>query len=230
MKIVRSRKNSRLNERDDQSVLKRPDRNVLTALVGAIAVVLVLSGNACASTAIEKFAQSWRGVPATFTTYDQQGLPMDEIHGVSFRITRDERFDFTEWNSDGSTSTRKGDVLLVSVGDSHVSHVGSSACLRQDGIEPLVGAKEYLNGNNDETGLPWINDMREKFQNLWAGKSKTILIRSQDGRPISVYAGNNVEVFTTDVAKSTWFRIDGKMLWCYRVDYTMYDNDVLTSQ
>ena len=51
--------------------------------------------------------------------------------------------------------------------------------------------------------------------------------RSQDGRPIAVYAANQVEIQGTAAPKSTMFRLDGKRLLAYRVDYTIYDNDLL---
>lgn len=54
-----------------------------------------------------------------------------------------------------------------------------------------------------EDGTPWRNNLREYNQNLWQGKAKTILIRSQDGTPVAIYAQNEVEIFGTDVPKST---------------------------
>ena len=67
----------------------------------------------------------------------------------------------------------------------------------------------------------------EYNRNLWAGKAKTIMVRSQDGTPVAVYVGNEVEILATDVPKSTWFRVDGKYLFVYRADYTVYDNELL---
>jgi hypothetical protein len=200
-------------------------------LIATSAVGVLFGTSACAGTAAfgQELSQAFNGVSATWTTYDQYGRKIDEAHGTSFRVSRDERFDSTDVNSDGTVSTVPGEVLLVSVGKSHISHVGSSACLAQDGIVK-VGDAATFDFNSTKPGTPFINDLREKFQNLWHGKSKTIAIRSQNGLPIAVYAGNNVEVFPTDVPKSTWFRIDGKWLWCYRVDETWVDNDLLDGQ
>lgn len=200
----------------------------LKYLGAAIAALLVLSGCAAASQFGEQLSQAFKGVPATWTSYDQSGRVIDRVHGVSFRVARDTRFDSTNVSSDGSVATVPGEVLLVSLGNSHISHVGSSACLAQDGIVK-VGDAANFKFDSVEPGTPFINDLREKFQNLWKGKSKTIAIRSQDGLPIAIYAGDEVEVFSTDVPKSTWFRIDGKMLWCYRVDETWVDNDLLAT-
>lgn len=194
--------------------------------VAALVVGLVLTGCAGLSAFGEEVTRAFKGVPATWTSYDQSGRVIDEVRGSSFRISRDARFDSSSLNSDGTTSKTKGEVLLVSLGDSHISHVGSSACLVQDGIVK-VGDAANFNFENREPGVPFLNDFIEVNRNLWKGKSKTIAIRSQDGLPIAIYAGETVEIFATDVPKSTWFRVDGGYLWCYRVDYTIVDNDLL---
>ena len=108
-------------------------------------------------------------------------------------------------------------MLLVSLGDNVISHVGSSACLVQDGITKVADAAT-LDIENTDPGTPVLNTFFEYHRNLWQGRAKTIMIRSQDGWPIAVYAGDNVEIFATDVPKSTWFRVDGNYLWCYRVE------------
>ena len=193
-----------------------------------VAVILTVTLTSCAGAVAfgEKLNRAFKGVPATWVSYDQQGRVIDEIHGVSFRVSRDTRFDTPNVKSDGTTENVPGEVLLISVGKSHISHVGSSACLVQDGVVK-VGDTKNFNFESVEPGIPFLNDFIEKHRNLWQGKSKTIVIRSQDGLPIAVYAGTTVEVFATDVPKSTWFRVDGKYLWCYRVDYTMVDNELL---
>lgn len=200
----------------------------LAVTAGAVAAAFALSSCAGASVFGAKLSQAFKGVPATWTSYDQAGRKIDEIRGNSFRVSRDERFDTTNVKSDGTTEKVPGEVLLVSVGNSHISHVGSSACLAQDGITK-VGDAENFDFASVEPGTPFLNDFIEKHRNLWQGKAKTIVIRSQDGLPIAVYAGTNVEVFPTDVPKSTWFRVDGKMLWCYRVDYTVPDTELLNN-
>lgn len=37
----------------------------------------------------------------------------------------------------------------------------------------------------------------------------------------------NTEIFSSDIPKTTVFRVDGKMLLVYRADYTAYDSDLL---
>lgn len=192
--------------------------------VGAVVTALVLSGCAMFSAFGEELNRAFNGVPATMTTYNQEGDLIDEVHGSSFAISRDSRFDTS--NSDG-TDKNDSSVLMISLGDDHISHVGSTLILAQDGLTEVAGARTTVKFNNTEPGTPWLNNLLELNRNLWKGKGKTILIRSQDGTPVAVYAGNEVEIFATDVPKSTWFRVDGKYLFVYRADYTVYDNALL---
>lgn len=197
--------------------------------IGAAAVVAALLFSSCAASAAfgEDLTAAFKGRPATVSTYDQDGQMIDQVHGTSFRVSRDTQFDMSESNSDGTVTEVPGQVLMISVGDSHISHVGSSMILAQDGLQPIANADTFLRGENSKAGIPILNDLREQARNLWKGKAKTILIRSQNGTPIAVYAGNEVEVYPSDVPKSTRFRVDDKYLWVYRVDYTTFDSDLL---
>ncbi len=203
-------------------------RRVRGAIFVALALVItaILSGCAAFGAIGDSFEQALSGVPATMTTYTQGGEQIDEINGNSFRITRDTKFDTT--NSEGITNSDSS-VLLISLGDSIISHVGSSLILAEDGLTDLSDGfgSPYVSLQNTEPGTPWLNTLFEQYQNLWQGSSKTILIRSQDGTPIAIFAGNTVEPLATDVPKSTWFRIDGRTLIVYRCDYTVYDNALL---
>jgi hypothetical protein len=195
-------------------------------VVATMMIVATLTLSACAGFAAfgDSLNRAFNGVSATMTTYTQDGTLVDEVHGKSFQVSRDTRFDTS--NSDG-TSKNDSSVLMISIGDDHVSHVGSTLILAQDGLEPVAGATTTVHFENDEPGMPWLNNFLEYNRNLWAGKAKTIMVRSQDGTPVAVYVGNEVEILATDVPKSTWFRVDGKYLFVYRADYTVYDNELL---
>jgi hypothetical protein len=198
-------------------------------LLLAVAAVLALTLSSCAGSAMsfEDFNRSWNGISASITTYDQNGDLIDKVHGASLQVSLDERFYTTTVNSDGSVSKEPGDVMLISIGNSHISHVGSTMIWAQDGVTAVAGADTTVDITSTKQGTPWLNNLREYNRNLWKGKAKTLLIRSQDGKPIAVYAASEVEVVGTAVPKSTMFRLDGKRLFVYRADYTMYDTDLL---
>lgn len=195
----------------------------------AFAIAAVLGLTSCSATAMsfEDLARDWKGIPATMTTYDQAGEAIDSVKGESFQFSLDERFKEISVGSDGKIISAPGSVLMLSVGNSHISHVGSSLLLAENGVTAVAGADTKVDIKNTEAGTPWLNNFLEYNQNLWKGKGKTLMIRSQDGRPIAVYAASQVEIQGTAVPKSTMFRLDGKRLLAYRVDYTIYDNDLL---
>lgn len=201
------------------------NRFIAVASAAVFVIIASISLVGCAGLEMwgEKFSRDWQGVPATMRTYAADGQQVDEVKGESFRVSRDDRFD----TSDGEGSSNKdSQVLLMSIGDSTISHVGSTMILAEEGLT-VVDQEPQVSIENTEPGRPWLNSMRERAQNKWRGKGKTILIRSQDSVPLAVYAGNEVEMVKTDVPKSTWFRVDGKYLFVYRADYTVYDNDLL---
>lgn len=194
-------------------------------LVLLVFSLFLLSGCAELTQWGDKVNQSLNGVEATYKTYAQDGTKIDEVKGKSFQITRNKAFDTV--NSDGF-SNKDSQVLLISLGSSIISHVGSTMILEEVGLEDIQGQFDtQLFIENMEPGTPFLNKMRESYQNSWSGKSKTILIRSQDGLPIATYTGNHVEVFSTDIPKTTWFQVDGKMLFVYKADYTVIDNDLV---
>lgn len=200
-----------------------------SAIGAAVAVCIMLVVSSCAGLNAfgEEISRAFNGVPATMTSYTQGGELVDEVYGESFRVSRDQEFDST--NEDG-TSNADSSVMLISLGSSHINHVGSTLVLAQDGLTEVAGASTTISFESYERGTPWLNDLIETHRNLWEGKGKTIMIRSQDGTPIAVYAGEEVEKFSTDVPKSTAFRVDGKYLFVYQADYDVYDNDLLTKK
>lgn len=209
--------------------MKRLKRLIVAVAMAAVAV-LGLASCAAGAMSFEDLARDWKGIPATMTTYDQEGQVLDSAQGESFQFGLDQRFREVSVNSDGGTTSAPGSVLLISVGKSHINHVGSSLLLAERGVEAMAGADTKVAIKNTEAGVPWLNNFLEYNRNLWAGKGKTLMIRSQDGRPIAVYAANQVEIQGTAVPKSTMFRLDGKRLLAYRVDYTIYDNELLVKK
>lgn len=189
----------------------------------AIVAILALALSSCAAFGRfgDQLSQAFNGQSATVRTFGTDGELIDEVRGTSIRISRDDRFDTSAEDKDSS-------VLLISIGDKHMGHVGSTLILAQDGLTE-VASPGKIKITNNQSGTPWLNDLIERWRNNTSGgKAKIVLIRSQLDRPIAVYAGDQVEKVKTDTPKSTWYRIDGKNLVVYRANVTDYDTDLLT--
>ena len=197
----------------------------LLSVVLAVLMTILLSSCAAISMSSEEFSRAIRGVSGTVSTYNESSRLIDRVSGTSFRFSRDQTFDSK--SRDGE-SNKDSSVLLISLGDNHISHVGSTLIFAQNGIVDISDSlPNEVRFSNTEPGTPWLNDIRYRYGNLWQGKARTIMVRSQDGTPLAVFAGDHVETFSTDIPKSTAFRIDGRYLLIYRADYTVYDTELL---
>lgn len=101
-------------------------------------------------------------------------------------------------------------------------HVGSTL-IAYEGLKNYQDAfSKHTNINDQNHSVPILNTMYQNFKNDWSGDSKVVMIRSQLGMPVAVFAGKKVSIHKSDMKKSTQFVIDGHRLFVYRADYTVY--------
>lgn len=209
--------------------MKRTTRIALAAL--ALATVISSSGCALFEKEVDNFVSLMKGRSATIQTYNVFGQKLDSVHGTAINISRDTTFDSV--NADGSTNADSS-VLRISVGANHMQHVGSTLLMIEDGIVN-VGDQlpKTVTIENNDRGTPFLNNIFQQFRNVWSGKARTVIVRSQNGSPIAIFAADEVSYFATDVPKSTLLQLSDrgskntKYLLIYRSDYTIYDNALL---
>ncbi|MCQ2009033.1 MAG: DUF5052 family protein [Sporolactobacillus sp.] len=196
----------------------------LIAALLALSIV-VLSGCQVLDFFTTQVEGSLRGLNVTMQTYDADGQPIDTIKGISGSITRDNKFDRT--NDKGET-TKESSVLNITIGGKQVVHVGSTLIMYEKGLQDVMNKlPQKVLVENQERSVPFVNRIVNNYHNYFDGHSKVILIRSQLGKPIATFAGNHVSYFATEVPNSTGLIIDGKYLFIYRCDFTMYDTELL---
>ena len=186
-----------------------------------IAATLVLSGCNWLEYKLGSLKEQFVGRELTVQTYDENSQMIDRVQGKSVSIEADEDFSLKDANGD---TVEKSSVLNITVGGKQMLHVGSSLIAYEDGLQNIF--EEYVQKvdlNSFDRSVPFINRMVNDLQNLTTGKEKVVLIRSQSGQPLATFAGNDVSYFATDIDKSTGIMIDGKYLFIYRCDYTIYD-------
>ena len=186
-----------------------------------IAATLVLSGCNWLQYKIGSLKEQFVGRELTIQTYDENSQMIDRVQGKSVSIEADDDFSLKDVNGD---TVEKSSVLNITVGGKQMLHVGSSLIAYEDGLQNIF--EEYVQKvdlNSFDRSVPFINRMVNDLQNLTTGKEKIILIRSQSGQPLATFAGDDVSYFATEIDKSTGIMIDGKYLFIYRCDYTIYD-------
>lgn len=196
----------------------------LTVMLAVVAVSL----SACQyfQQTVKDVSAEFKGLTAVVETYDVNANPLDRITGKSIQIATDNRFDVTD--SEGNI-TKESQVLKLTVGGQPVYHVGSSLVMREEGLTSVLdedNARQEI--NSTDSSVPFLSRLKTKFDEFFTGNEYTILIRSQEGTPIAVYTGQNVSSYSAEgIPNSTVLLIDGKRLFIYRCDYTIYATSLI---
>lgn len=198
----------------------------LILVVGTMLSV-ILGGCALLDDFGSNIRQQWEGLPLTLQTYDYDAHKIDEVKGRSLAIKRDSQFDETD--EDGKT-TNESKVMKITVGKHLMRHVGSSLIAYQDGLTNVMDKyPKKVEAIDDTRSVPFVNRFVHSVKDDFSGSAYVILIRSQTGKPIATFAGSHVRVSKTDVPSSTNLLIDGKRLFVYRCDYTIYEKSMLNN-
>lgn len=199
--------------------MKMRKKSLLFALLATL--VFALAGCNWLEYKIGSIKESFLGRELTIQTYDENSQMIDRVKGKSVSIEADDDFSLKDVN--GNT-VEKSSVLSITVGGKQMLHVGSSLIAYEDGLTNIF--EEYVQTVDIEKfnrSVPFVNRMVNDMANLTTGRKKVVLIRSQSGQPLATFAGNDVSYFATDIDKATGIMIDGKYLFIYRCDYTIYD-------
>ncbi|KRO14228.1 hypothetical protein IV64_GL001712 [Lactiplantibacillus xiangfangensis] len=189
------------------------------------AIALLLGGCQWIDDWTSDFKQQMVGLPMTVETYDDNAQKIDNIRGKSLSIKRDTKFDQT---NEKGTTTKESKVLDITLGGKQITHVGSSLIAYQNGLTNVLDKyPKRAEVTNNNPSLPFMNRFVNEYKNYFTGAKKVILIRSQTGQPLATFAGNKVSYKATSVPSSTSLLIDGKRLFVYRCDYTIYTRDAL---
>lgn len=203
-------------------------RRVHIILAVIISLALCLSGCNLLASDITQLRSATEGLDMIVSSYDQDGNKIDQVRGISIDISPDSQFAITD--SEGNT-VEKSAVLNLTVGGHEMVHVGSTLIAYDSTLEDLIDVfARTVDIENFDRSTPFINRLVHSLENLTTGKSMLILVRSQSGAPIATFAGNRVSYFSTGIAKSTSLLIDGKPLFIYRSDYTIYEIALLRDE
>lgn len=196
----------------------------LINIVSCLLVIMLFSGCALFRNEAKNWEEGIKGLPMTLQTYDEESNIIDQIKGTSMSIGPDNGFAII-----GSEGVReKSSVVNITVGGKGMLHVGSSLIAHESSMINVF--EEYgktVDIENQDRSTPFLNKMVNAMRNITTGNNYLILIRSQTGKPLATFVGDEVTYISTNIDKSTAFLIDGKRLFVYRCDYTVYDLDLL---
>lgn len=194
-------------------------------LLALVVILALFTGCNLLEQGFSDIKSAFKGREVVIQTYDEESHIIDRVIGKSVDISPENEFALR--NEEGTT-VEKSSVINLTVGGRSMLHVGSSLIMREQGLVDVFD--EYaktVDVTNLDRSVPFINRMVNDMRNLTTGQRFLIMIRSQSGKPLATFVGNDVSYFSTQIDKSTMFRIDNKALFVYRCDYTIIDLSLL---
>lgn len=179
---------------------------------------IILSG-CIEPTEFEVMKDTLENKEITLRTFDTNGTKTEEITSTKNILTGNRDFE----DSFEGITVEDTNVLSFMLDDKQFVHVGSSLILAQKDLNDILPHHlETVEPNSD--GL--VNQIL-KNENINTSDSKyLLLIRSQNGIPISIYLSNSLNYFRPTIDNATGLKLDEKYLLLYRTDYTIYELDL----
>lgn len=201
-------------------------------LVGLGLVAALLTACSPGENTIDDIRRALGVSPGTFYNYGADGQVVFEAHCRSMDFVPDTAYDVK--NAKGDV-VQPSSVIKVSCGDSQFSTVGFTSVYMSDGAKSMLFANSQqfstMKIQNNDRSVPLINFMWRSVKNNFVGTARAAQVCDQNNNPILAFAGDQVNSFATDVAKSTMFQIkskDGKgYVLVSHGSYTVVDTDLM---
>lgn len=157
--------------------------------------------------------------------YDDSGTKTLEVSGSKVTVGLMENS--ANFNVEDTTGF-KSEVLDITINGKQMLQVGNTCIFEEKGLDMVTDFEvpDKVTTNSGGGYVPLdrlVNSYRNKI-----GKSKVVIVSSQEGLPIGVYQGDDVYVtIPSDLPKMTRLNIDGKSLYIHRANYTILDTALM---
>lgn len=172
------------------------------------------------------------GGPYTISTYDAFGNKTLSTFGE--RISLEPRFTYSDWGKcDNHPIFEQPSLISVVIDGKLIESCGDTLILEEKGLMPAIDFSTMQiptsHGTGDNSSSMLINDFAEMFH----GKRRVCVIKSQNGTLIKAYAGSITIGWHQTYGDSNFLRntlricIDGKRLYVHRANFQIIDTELL---
>lgn len=203
----------------------------LLATIICICVITGLTGCAANDDYMNDVKGNLSGNSYTIYTYDNYGQKVMTTTGDKINIAGN-KTKSKGYDSDGNetTSYDVSSVITILIDGKEIESCGDTCIFEQKGLKPEVDFTQediisHSTGKISEN--TYIAGILNYYKNYF-GKSRVVVIKSQLGKPIAAYSGD--EVFwkiPDDLPKMTKLMIDGKALYIHRANFQIIDKELL---
>lgn len=176
--------------------------------------------------------------------FDNHGAQWLSVEGTSFSIEPNKVKEYS-YDSSGSwiSSWTTSSVMSISIDDKHIESCGSTVLFYDTRLEKLnidlpedvtlsegdsaviTTPTDGYNWYEDRWGLYWFWQTEKQANRIPA--ARIVVIQSQEGDPICMFAGNNVSwSVSRNLPKTTELMIDGKVVYVHRSNFSIIDTSI----
>lgn len=177
--------------------------------------------------------------------YDNKGSQWLAIEGTSFSIEPNKVKEYSydssgSWISNWTTSS----VMSITIDGKHIESCGSTALFYDTRLEKVdfilpdevtlsVGSSAQITAPSDNYN--WVEDRWGLMYWYWNTEkqanttpaARLVVIQSQEGDPICMFAGDRVEwSVSRNLPKTTELMIDDKVVYIHRANFSIIDTAV----
>ena len=182
-------------------------------LVLIIAILVVLFRTGVFQNKFDEVQGNLIGHSFNIEAYDSYGEQTLAISGKSVTISG---------NKHGEDLTS---VITITIDGAEFQSCGDTLIFAEKGLTKEVDFSEDLESTGRGiTPLSYkINQYKNKF-----GKSRIVIIKSQEGQPLMAYSGDKVYwEIVDDLPKTTKLMIDSKALYIHRANFQIIDKKLI---
>lgn len=205
--------------------------SVIVVTTLAISLLLSLSGCSFIESKLNDIKGDLIGNGFNAEAYDNYGEQTMAFSGDKISL-KGNRVSETTYTSDGvSTTHTLSSVVTVTIDGKELETCGDTVIFAEKGLEKDVSETNFASVNSTSSGALTENTLFayniNKFKNM-IGKNRAIVIKSQMGRPICIYSGDNVYYEVCEnLPKTTKLMIDGKALYVHRANFQIVDKQLI---
>lgn len=209
-------------------------------VAGVLALVATVSLAGCSlfEKKVDDIFRVLGSTPGTFTNYGADGQVVFQAQCRSMHFERDTTYDVNRYENGKVILVEPSSVIKVSCGDNIFSTVGFTSVYITDGAKDNLAANSQqfydLRIKNNDRGVPLINYLWRNVKQNFVGTAMVAQICDQNNNPILAFASAQVVGYSTDVAKSTMFKLSDKnnsgYVWISRGSYTILDEALLNQK
>ena len=176
--------------------------------------------------------------------YDNHGGQWLSVEGTSFSINPNKVKEYS-YSSDGAwvSSWTTASVMSITIDNQHIETCGSTVIFYDSSLEKLnlEIPDDIILSQGNEAIIKAPYDGYNYFEDTWGLKwwywsekqanstpaSRLVIIQSQEGDPICMFAGENVKwSVSRNLPKTTELEIDGKVVYIHRSNFLIIDTSI----